>query len=140
MVVQPEISRVAASAKFSSALDPTTRSALTTVTVNDGQTVLIAGLISRDYTDATRKVPILGDIPFLGVPFRRSEIEDKNTEIIVFITPRIVREDEPLPPLSAPLDREQSPLSASEQRALEGSHSWELRRRAMDQTVSILSR
>lgn len=137
MVIQPEISRVTQSSKFSTALDPTSRSALTTVTVSDGQTVLIAGLISRDYTDATRKIPGLGDLPIIGAPFRRVEIEDKNTEIIVFITPRLVKENETVPPLQPPLDREQTPISTPEQRALEGSHQWEMRRRAIDNTIDI---
>lgn len=136
MVIQPEVSRITQSSKFSNALDPTSRSALTTVTVADGQAVMIAGLISRDSTDASRKVPGLGDLPIIGAPFRRTEIEDKNTEIIVFITPRVVRDDAP-PPVQTPLEREQTPLSTREQRVFEGSHEWELRRRAIDNTVRI---
>jgi general secretion pathway protein D len=72
------------------------RAAETRVVVPDGRTVVIGGLMQDSKTETVRKVPILGDIPVLGFFFRR-KIEDKTkTELLIFLTPHIVRESEAL--------------------------------------------
>ncbi len=73
-------------------VDPQTRSAKTTVMVKDGETVVIGGLISRDDTDTFQKVPFLGDIPVLGMAFRYKTRSKLDKELIIFITPHVVRE------------------------------------------------
>jgi len=92
MAIEPEVSRVKTS-NIADKYDPHTRYAKTTVMVKDSETVVIAGLISREDTLEKRKVPFLGDIPILGIPFRRSSDEKKDTEIVIFITPHIVKDD-----------------------------------------------
>ncbi len=70
-----------------------TREAATRATLRDGQTVVIGGLIgeSRDRTFAG--VPLLMDIPILGALFRRQVISNSRTELVMFVTPHIVRSD-----------------------------------------------
>lgn len=67
------------------------RSADTVVVVPDGQTVVIGGLMQSTKLDSTEKVPILGDIPLLGFFFRHKVTSDAKTELMIFMTPHIVR-------------------------------------------------
>lgn len=60
------------------------------VRIKDGETIVIGGLRRNDRTRTTTKVPILGDIPILGVFFRSSSTIKVNTNLFVFITPHIV--------------------------------------------------
>mgnify|MGYP006280256359 CR=1 FL=1 len=62
----------------------------TKVTVADGKTIVVGGLISNNKTEEETKVPILGDIPLLGWFFKRKTVEYKKTNLLVFITPHIV--------------------------------------------------
>jgi len=66
------------------------REVKTTVTVPDRATVVISGLIREDTTKIATKVPLLGDIPFLGVLFRSTSDSKKRTNLLIFVTPRIV--------------------------------------------------
>ncbi|MGV3724034.1 MAG: secretin N-terminal domain-containing protein [Actinomycetota bacterium] len=70
----------------------TNRRAGTTVIVENNQTVVLGGIISNDDKRNINKVPILGDIPLLGNLFRSTTRSTTRTELVVFITPRIVRE------------------------------------------------
>ncbi len=67
------------------------RSAETSVVVPDGSTVVIGGLMEDNTTQVTRKVPLLGDIPLLGLAFRRKIDTKTKTELLIFLTPRIVQ-------------------------------------------------
>ena len=138
MVIEPEVSRVIQSSSFSTFLDPNRRAARTTVMVEDGGTVMIAGLISDETSKTSRRIPGLGDLPLLGLPFKRTNTEKTDTEIILFITPRILR-DEPPPTLSAQ-EREQTALSTREQRLLEAHHQRILKERAVVDTVENILR
>ena len=69
-----------------------TRKVNTTALVRDGQAVVLGGLRKKDTTKRVNKVPILGDIPVLGYLFRFEGESTVNTELVVFITPRIVKE------------------------------------------------
>jgi general secretion pathway protein D len=62
----------------------------TVVTVRDGQSVVIGGLIQTTQEERRSKVPILGDIPVLGLPFRTKLQEAKKTELLVIVTPRVI--------------------------------------------------
>ena len=62
----------------------------TTVLVNSGQTIVLGGLIDNDIQESEQKVPILGDIPFLGALFRSSATTKRKTNLMVFIRPRII--------------------------------------------------
>ncbi|MEE9257550.1 MAG: type II secretion system secretin GspD [bacterium] len=68
----------------------TKRQATTTVTVEDGQTVVIGGLIRDDKTVIETKVPFLGDIPLIGLLFRSERKTKVKTNLMIFITPHIV--------------------------------------------------
>ncbi len=69
------------------------RFANTSVIVKDSETVVIAGLIKDDTKDVLHKVPLLGDIPILGNLFKYTKKQKDKTNLLVFITPRIIRED-----------------------------------------------
>jgi general secretion pathway protein D len=62
-----------------------------TVVVADNETVVIGGLVSDDYTDTVTKVPWLGDIPLLGWLFKTTSRELQKVNLLVFLTPHIVR-------------------------------------------------
>ncbi len=68
----------------------TKRQASTSVTVEDGQTVVIGGLIRDDTVKTVSKVPLLGDIPILGTLFRSEREAKTKTNLLIFITPRVV--------------------------------------------------
>lgn len=67
------------------------RSAETRVVVPDRKTVVIGGLMEDNATSETRKVPFLGDIPLLGLAFRRKIDTNSKTELLIFLTPYVVR-------------------------------------------------
>lgn len=67
------------------------RQASTVVVVPDGQTVIIGGLMENDKTAVDTKIPILGDIPLLGYLFKRTQRDHAKTELIIFLTPHVVR-------------------------------------------------
>lgn len=60
------------------------------VLVNDGETVVIGGVFSNSQSKSVDKVPFLGDLPFLGRLFRRDVVTDAKSELLVFLTPRIL--------------------------------------------------
>jgi type II secretory pathway component HofQ len=68
------------------------RSAETTVVLENGETLAIGGLIKKDELRSVREVPILADIPLLGRLFSAEEKNDIETELIIFITPEIIIE------------------------------------------------
>lgn len=73
--------------------DVEVRSTKSIVKVKDGETVILGGLIHQDKIVETKKLPILGDLPFIGMFFRhKNQTVGLEREIIVFITPRIVRD------------------------------------------------
>ena len=70
------------------------RSATTTIRVRDGQSIIIAGLLGVNRKNTIFKVPFLGDIPYIGGLFRHKSITVKKTDLIIEITPRIIRDGE----------------------------------------------
>ena len=70
----------------------TTREIATQVLVNDGQTVVLGGILSTTNREDDTKVPYLGDIPVLGHLFKTTSHTDDKDELMIFITPKIVRE------------------------------------------------
>jgi type IV pilus assembly protein PilQ len=69
-----------------------TRQITTQVLVNDGQTVVLGGILETDKRDDVNKVPFLGDIPGLGVLFRKKSTTDEKNELLIFVSPKILRE------------------------------------------------
>ncbi|MFA6687497.1 MAG: hypothetical protein WCS16_08485, partial [Desulfuromonas sp.] len=68
----------------------TTRKLTSTVLARNSQNIVLGGLISTDKQRIITKVPLLGDIPLLGYLFRSSYVEDKKTNLLIFITPTII--------------------------------------------------
>lgn len=96
--VQPEVSEL----DFTTALaiegfqvpGLTTRSAKTQLELEDGQGFVIAGLLRDDLSQVVSKVPFLGDIPILGALFRSTEYQTQKTDLMIVVTPRIIRPGE----------------------------------------------
>ena len=90
--LNPCIETVVASTGDAANYTPTIskREVKTTITVPDRKTVVISGLIREDTAKLQSKVPILGDIPLLGWLFRSSSDVHKRTNLLIFVTPRIV--------------------------------------------------
>ena len=95
MEVQPTLSKVSAE-KDQPAVGVETpriiqRTADTTVTVRDGQTIVIGGLINESYDYHEDQIPLLGDIPILGQLFRSEREELVRTELVIVLTPHVVK-------------------------------------------------
>jgi type IV pilus assembly protein PilQ len=69
-----------------------TREIVTQVLVNDGQTVVLGGIMETEHRETETKVPWLGDIPGLGWLFKNTSKTNNKDELLIFITPRILRE------------------------------------------------
>lgn len=79
----------------------TTRSARTSVVVKDGETIVIGGLIRENETETVTKVPLLGDIPVLGWLFKFRSKSKEKTNLLIFLTPKIVRDADDMRNISA---------------------------------------
>jgi type IV pilus assembly protein PilQ len=69
-----------------------TRSIVTQVLVNDGQTVVLGGILETTRSSTDTKVPLLGDIPVLGHLFKDTSRRNDKDEILIFVTPKILKE------------------------------------------------
>ena len=69
-----------------------TRSVETQVLVNNGQTVVLGGIYETEQGETQTKVPYLGDIPGIGVFFRSTRVVSQKSELLIFITPKILKE------------------------------------------------
>lgn len=120
MNIEPEISELSArtiqiSEDFRSPII-TRRRADTTITVADGQTIVIGGLISDRYELRTRKVPFIGDIPILGFFFRSDNETSTKTEFLIVLTPYVVENPTGIDDLTArEVDRLSVPYDVKEQ-------------------------
>jgi pilus assembly protein CpaC len=106
--LEPEVSQV----------DPTTtirtglveipafvsRRASTTIEVRDGQSFAMAGLLQSVHTKNQDQIPWLGQLPILGALFRSSSFQEEETDLVIIVTPRLVRPAKPGQPLKTPLD------------------------------------
>lgn len=72
------------------------RETITHVIVRDGQTVMISGITRQEEFKEVRKLPLLGDIPLIGLLFRSVDKARRNRELVVFITPTVIRSSEEL--------------------------------------------
>jgi pilus assembly protein CpaC len=92
--VEPEVSNLdpAAGTSISGTIVPgrATQRVHTTVELEDGQTFVIGGLIQNTQRGTTEKVPVLGDIPFLGAAFSSKSFQEVETELVVMVTPHLV--------------------------------------------------
>jgi len=95
MEVNPEVSDLDFSnaVRFQGFVVPglTTRRVSTVIELADGQSFAIAGLLRDDLREVISKFPVLGDIPILGALFRSTEYQKNETELIVIVTPHLVK-------------------------------------------------
>ena len=56
----------------------------------DGETIVIGGVYSTSQNNVVDKVPFFGDLPYVGRLFRRDALQEKKSELLVFLTPRIM--------------------------------------------------
>ncbi len=94
MVIYQESSSIGDVATGTANAGPTTnkRSIESTVVVDDGQIIVLGGLIEDNYTTNRSKVPLLGDIPYIGGLFRNEHRERKRTNLMVFLRPVVMRD------------------------------------------------
>jgi type IV pilus assembly protein PilQ len=69
-----------------------TREVVTQVLVNNGQTVVLGGVYETEEGEQVSKVPFLGDIPGVGVLFRSTRKVSNKSELLIFVTPKILKE------------------------------------------------
>ncbi len=81
-----------------------TREARTTVELRDGQSFGIAGLLQTTNSNAVAQLPYLGQIPVLGALFRSADYQKQETELVIIVTPHLVRPGAPGNELQSPLD------------------------------------
>lgn len=72
-----------------------TRKITTSLSLLEGQTVVLSGLVKTDDARSVKKVPLLGDIPILGELFRSEGFQERETELIVFLTPQLTVAQDP---------------------------------------------
>lgn len=89
-VIESEVSSIDASFTSSGGPGLLTRRTKTEFNVNQGETIVLSGLLQRSSSTDIDKVPLLGDIPVLGALFRSKRFQNKETELVVFVTPTVV--------------------------------------------------
>ena len=68
-----------------------TKQITTSVLVQNGGTVVIGGIYAQTESDSTTKVPVFGDLPYVGFLFRSNAKVDNKNELLIFISPRIIK-------------------------------------------------
>jgi pilus assembly protein CpaC len=120
MRVRPEVSELSneGAVKLNDFLVPalTTRRAETTVELGSGQSFMIAGLLRNSNTNDINKAPFLGDLPILGALFRSTSYRRSETELVIIVTPYLVRPTSGQ--LALPTDGYRAPTDV--QRVIEG--------------------
>lgn len=87
-----QLSSARTPAAFESSTQPLAKRSITTnIIVRNGDTAVLGGLMKEDDTETTRKVPLLGDIPILGWLFKSKSSSREKTNMLVFLTPKVVR-------------------------------------------------
>jgi type IV pilus assembly protein PilQ len=92
--LNPEVSDLSSQATVQGGLVIVTAEAATRVIVQDGQTAVIGGLIRTNDSSVERGVPYLMDLPLLGHLFKTSNVVKEHRDLLIFVTPRIIRPDE----------------------------------------------
>src|SRR5690554_3650418 len=90
MVIEQEVSSISGATAVDITINK--RELKTVVMADDGETIVLGGLIDEDVQESVSKVPILGDIPFLGHLFKSTSTSRQKRNLMVFLRPRIVRD------------------------------------------------
>jgi general secretion pathway protein D len=81
------------------------RAAQSRVGVEDGKTIVIGGLMQDERTQNIQKIPLLGDIPYLGMLFKRTTNSKTKTELLIFLSPHVALRPDALPAMSRDEER-----------------------------------
>ncbi|MCC7006701.1 MAG: pilus assembly protein N-terminal domain-containing protein [Ottowia sp.] len=93
--IEAEVSSIDTSIETKSGPALRTRRTKTEFNIREGQTMILSGFLNREHLHNQDKIPGLGDIPILGTLFRSEKFIQRETELVVFVTPHISTEDEP---------------------------------------------
>jgi pilus assembly protein CpaC len=109
MVIKPNVSQLdpAHSVSIAGGISVpalTVREASTTVELRDGQSFMLGGLLQNDSQTSQDQLPWLGDVPVLGALFRSAEYQKNETDLVIMVTPHVVRPLRPTDPVHTPLD------------------------------------
>jgi len=88
--IDTEFSQIDASVSAAAGPALLSRKTSTEFNVRAGETIVLSGLIQRENSTSVDKVPFLGDIPILGALFRSKKFQNKETELVIFVTPTVV--------------------------------------------------
>ncbi len=106
--IRPEVSDVDFSNTVNGQPSFITRKADTTVSLRDGQSFAIAGLLQANNDRNIEQLPWLGNIPILGTLFRSTSFQKRETDLVILVTPKLVKPATPDQPLVSPLDTTRS--------------------------------
>jgi pilus assembly protein CpaC len=108
LIVKPEVSEIdtahAVTVAGTTVPALTTRKASTTLELRDGQSFMLGGLLQSDGTNNIDQLPWLGDMPVLGALFRSTDYQKNETDLVILVTPHIVRPLTPTDPVHTPFD------------------------------------
>jgi pilus assembly protein CpaC len=108
LVVKPEVSEIDTSVTVTvagtSVPGLTTRKAATTLELRDGQSFMLAGLLQNTNNNTKDQLPYLGDAPVLGALFRSTDYQKSETDLVIVVTPHLVRPLAPTDQVHSPLD------------------------------------
>jgi pilus assembly protein CpaC len=107
--LEPEVSQISAAAAQSVDVPSfTTRRANTTVTLEDGESFAIAGLLQNNKSRLSSRFPFLGDVPVIGALFRDSTLSDNTTDLLILVTPSLTQPTKDLSRIELPTDDRQA--------------------------------
>ena len=108
LIVKPEVSEIdtahAVTVAGTTVPALTTRKASTTLELRDGQSFMLGGLLQSDGTNNIDQLPWLGDMPVLGALFRSTDYQKNETDLVILVTPHIVRPLTPTDSVHTPFD------------------------------------
>ena len=116
LVIKPEVSEIdtthTVTVAGTSVPGLITRKASTTLELRDGQSFMLGGLLQNTNNNDINQLPWLGDVPVLGSLFRSTEYQKNETDLVILVTPHIIRPASPVDPLRTPLDNTLPPNDA----------------------------
>ena len=92
IIMDLEVKKDSVGQVFSGIPSVDTKKVNTQVLVDNGDTIVLGGIFEQETRNTTTKVPFLGDLPFVGILFRKTERIENKTELLIFVTPKIVKD------------------------------------------------
>ena len=92
IIMELEVKQDTVGAVFNGVPSINTNNVKTQVLVNNGETIVLGGIFTVNTSESVTKTPFLGDLPYVGGVFRRNTRSDQKQELLIFITPRLIRD------------------------------------------------